>query len=108
MSEEARDQREDPPYACPKCHGEVIRVSGGEAEARAPSRESGQARRGGQAPKGGQSPKDGQAPKGGMARKGGKTNGSTDGWGCSTCRLLFPIEDDLPNFLLDDALTWRE
>jgi len=26
-----------------------------------------------------------------------------EGFVCETCRLLYPIEDDIPNFLIDEA-----
>jgi uncharacterized protein YbaR (Trm112 family) len=29
------------------------------------------------------------------------------GFACPACRLLFKIEDEIPNFLLDEALPWN-
>jgi len=30
-----------------------------------------------------------------------------EGFGCSECRLFFPVEDDIPNFLVDEAKEWN-
>ena len=29
------------------------------------------------------------------------------GFGCAKCELLYPIEDDLPCFLLEEAKPWQ-
>ena len=29
------------------------------------------------------------------------------GFGCETCNLFYKIEDDIPNFLIDEAETWK-
>jgi len=28
------------------------------------------------------------------------------GFGCEACRLLYPVEDDLPTFLVEEARPW--
>ena len=30
------------------------------------------------------------------------------GFGCKSCNLLYKIEDDIPNFLIEEAVPWRE
>ena len=30
------------------------------------------------------------------------------GFGCEACNLLYKTEDEIPNFLIDEAVTWRE
>ncbi len=30
-----------------------------------------------------------------------------EGFGCDTCNLFFKIEDNIPNFLLDEAVSWK-
>ena len=31
-----------------------------------------------------------------------------EGFGCKTCNLLYKTEDDIPNFLIDEAVPWKE
>ncbi|MBN2343126.1 MAG: Trm112 family protein [Deltaproteobacteria bacterium] len=31
---------------------------------------------------------------------------SPEGFGCRTCALLYKTEDDIPNFLIEEALPW--
>jgi uncharacterized protein len=31
-----------------------------------------------------------------------------EGFGCVECNLLFKTEDDIPNFLIDEAVTWKK
>ena len=33
---------------------------------------------------------------------------SPEGFGCEACNLLYKTEDEIPNFLIDEAVTWRE
>jgi uncharacterized protein YbaR (Trm112 family) len=28
---------------------------------------------------------------------------SPEGFACKTCKLFYPVEDDIPNFLIDEA-----
>lgn len=30
------------------------------------------------------------------------------GFGCKACNLLYKTEDDIPNFLIEEAVPWRE
>lgn len=30
-----------------------------------------------------------------------------EGFGCRACGLLYKTEDDIPNFLIDEALPWN-
>ena len=30
-----------------------------------------------------------------------------EGFGCPACRLLYVVEDDIPNFLIDEARPWK-
>ena len=30
-------------------------------------------------------------------------SGANEGYGCATCRLFYPIVDEVPNFLVDEA-----
>lgn len=32
---------------------------------------------------------------------------SPEGFGCRACGLLYKTEDDIPNFLIDEALSWE-
>jgi uncharacterized protein len=32
---------------------------------------------------------------------------SPEGFGCSTCNLLYKTEDDIPNFLIEEAVPWK-
>lgn len=34
--------------------------------------------------------------------------GSSEGFGCKNCKLFYPIEDDIPNFLIEEAKPWEE
>jgi uncharacterized protein len=31
-----------------------------------------------------------------------------EGFGCATCKLLFPLEDGLPNMLISEARPWPD
>ena len=31
-----------------------------------------------------------------------------EGFACSSCNLFYKIEDGIPNFLIDEAATWRK
>ncbi|MFO8071929.1 MAG: Trm112 family protein [Polyangia bacterium] len=31
-----------------------------------------------------------------------------EGFGCPNCNLLFKTEDDIPNFLVEEAETWKK
>lgn len=31
-----------------------------------------------------------------------------EGFGCEVCNLFFKVEDDIPNFLIDEAMPWKE
>ena len=31
-----------------------------------------------------------------------------EGFGCAECNLLFKTEDDIPNFLIDEVVTWKK
>lgn len=30
-----------------------------------------------------------------------------EGFGCAACNLLYKVEDDVPNFLIDEATSWK-
>ena len=30
-----------------------------------------------------------------------------EGFGCAACNLLFAVEDDIPNFLIEEAQQWK-
>jgi len=30
-----------------------------------------------------------------------------EGFGCGQCRLFYAVEDDIPNFLIDEAKPWE-
>jgi uncharacterized protein YbaR (Trm112 family) len=30
------------------------------------------------------------------------------GFGCAACNLFFKIDDDIPNFLIDEATPWKQ
>ena len=32
---------------------------------------------------------------------------SPDGFGCQACKLLFKTEDNIPNFIVDEAVVWN-
>jgi uncharacterized protein YbaR (Trm112 family) len=32
-----------------------------------------------------------------------RTGDGSQGLACEACRLLYPVEDDIPNFLIDEA-----
>ena len=31
-----------------------------------------------------------------------------EGFGCEACNLLYKVEDDIPNFLIDEASSWKK
>ena len=31
---------------------------------------------------------------------------SPEGFGCASCGLLYKVEDDIPNFLIEEAAAW--
>jgi uncharacterized protein len=31
-----------------------------------------------------------------------------EGFACQACELLFKIEDDIPNFIIDEATHWKD
>ena len=31
-----------------------------------------------------------------------------EGFACPACNLLYKVEDDIPNFLIDEAEAWKE
>ena len=31
-----------------------------------------------------------------------------ESFGCQACNLLYKIEDDIPNFLVDEAIAWKK
>jgi hypothetical protein len=31
-----------------------------------------------------------------------------EGFGCKACNLLYKTEDDIPNFLIEEAVPWQE
>jgi uncharacterized protein YbaR (Trm112 family) len=30
-----------------------------------------------------------------------------EGFGCPSCNLLYKVEDDIPNFLIEEAVSWK-
>ncbi len=30
-----------------------------------------------------------------------------EGFGCQACNLLYRVEDDVPNFLIEEATSWK-
>ncbi len=30
-----------------------------------------------------------------------------EGFGCDACNLLYKTEDEIPNFLIEEAVTWK-
>ena len=30
-----------------------------------------------------------------------------EGFACPACNLLYKVEDDIPNFLIDEAVAWK-
>lgn len=31
-----------------------------------------------------------------------------EAFGCESCNLLYRVEDDIPNFLVDEAVEWKK
>ena len=31
-----------------------------------------------------------------------------EGFGCKACNLLYKVEDEIPNFLIEEASQWKE
>jgi hypothetical protein len=37
-----------------------------------------------------------------------KQEDEPQGFACPACNLLYKIEDDIPNFLIDEAVAWKD
>lgn len=37
-----------------------------------------------------------------------RLNGSGDGLDCASCRLTYPVREDIPVMLIDEASSWEE